>query len=69
MEYNINNENKVRIGDKLSDHRNVYVVKEMSYGNTHSQYADKVLVVCTKGPHKGRETWVSHQIATEFKGK
>ena len=68
VEYNLNNDNKVSIGDKLSDQKNVYVVKEMSYGNTHSQYADKVLVVCTKGPYKGREMWVSHQLATEFKG-
>jgi hypothetical protein len=69
MEYNINNENKVRIGDELSDDKNKYVVIDASYGNTHSQYADKVLVVCEKGPYKGREMWISHQLATEFKGE
>ena len=67
MEYNLNQENKLRIGDKLKDDKNQYVVVEMDYSNTHSQYASKVMVHCVKGPHKGRQMWIDHYLASQYK--
>ena len=69
MEYNINNENKLRIGDTLNDEKNTYVVRDVSYGNTHSQYASHVKAECLSGPNKGRSMWIDHYLATAYKDK
>ena len=67
-EYNINNENKLSVGDKLKDDKNKYVVTKMIYHpNQHSQYASEVVVECVSGPHKGRTATISHELAKEFK--
>ena len=68
-EYNINNENKLTVGDKLKDQvGNHYVVVDMKYPPlSHSQYASEVLVECLKGKHKGRTMWVDHYLATGYK--
>ena len=67
MEYNVNNENKLGVGDTLTDNNNKYVVREVSYGNTHSQYASHVKVECISGPNKGRVMWLNHYLATNYK--
>lgn len=68
IKYNVNNENKLTVGDKLADRNgNKYVVFELGYGNTHSQYASQVRVECVAGPHKGRTMWVDHYLASEYK--
>ena len=70
MEYNINNENKLRVGDTLSDKAgNKFIVIDQQHNNTHSQYASELLVECYGGPRNGQVTWVPHQIATQYKDK
>lgn len=67
MEYNVNNQNKLRVGDKLKDDKNQYIVVDMEWKNTHSQYASSVKVECIKGPHKGRSTWIDHYLASQYR--
>ena len=67
MEYNLNQESKLRVGDKLMDDKNHYVVVDMEWKNTHSQYASAVKVECIKGPNKGRSMWIDHYLATTFR--
>jgi len=70
MEYNINNENKLRVGDTLSDKAgNKYIVIDQQHNNTHSQYASDLLIACYSGHRDGQVTWVPHQIATQYKDK
>ena len=70
MEYNINNENKLRVGDTLSDKAgNKYIVIKQQHNNTHSQYASELLIECYGGPRNGQVKWVPHQIATQYKDK
>ena len=68
-EYNINNENKLTVGDKLKDQMgNHYLVVDMRHEPlSHSQYASEVLVECLKGKNKGRTMWVDHYLATQYK--
>ena len=67
MEYHVNNENKLRVGDILKDDKNKYVVRDVSFGNTHSQYASHVKAECMSGPHEGRSMWIDHHLATKYK--
>ena len=70
MEYNINNENKLRVGDTLSDKAgNKFIVIDQQHNNTHSQYASELLIECYGGPRKCQVKWVPHQIATQYKDK
>jgi len=70
MEYNISKETALVVGDKLSDAaRNKYVVVDLQWKNTHSQYASEVLLECYKGPRKGESKWVPHQFAIPHKEK
>lgn len=67
-EYNINNENKLSVGDKLSDGKNSFVVTKMVYHPLqHSQYASEVEVECVKGPRKGAKFTCDHYVATSYK--
>lgn len=66
--YNLSNQTKLQAGDHLSDpDGNKYVVVDLEYGNSHSQYANKVLVNCYDGYNKGKERWVDHWIASGYK--
>ena len=67
MEYNVNMDNKLDVGDTLRDDNNMYVVVGTIFGNTHSQYASKVDVKCTSGPHRGRVMSIDHCLATQYK--
>ena len=68
-EYNINQENKLSVGDKLKDKSgNKYVVTALRYQTlSHSQYASDVYVECIKGKHGGRSIWVDHYLASTYK--
>ena len=67
-EYNINQQNKLSVGDKLSDGNNKFVVTRLiSYPNQHSQYASEVEVECVSGPRKGTVFTCDHYIATTYK--
>ena len=68
-EYNVNNENKLQVGDKLKDEAgNCYVVVQERYQPLgHSQYASDLLIECVKGNNKGRKIWVDHYLATLYK--
>lgn len=68
QEYNLTRETKLTVGDILKDQTgNKYVVVDMKYGNTHSQYASEVFVECIAGKNKGRSMWVDHYLASEYK--
>ena len=68
MEYNLNGDNKLMVGDKLKDGSgNHYVVVELRHANTHSQYASEVFVECFKGKHKGRSFWIDHYLASQYR--
>lgn len=70
MEYNISKETALVVGDKLSDAAgNKFVVRDLQWKNTHSQYASLVLIECYEGPRKSQVRWVSHQLAIEYKDK
>jgi hypothetical protein len=67
-EYNINQENKLSVGDELKDKKNQYVVTRLIYYSyQHSQYAEDVELECLKGPHKGRTIILSHELAKGYK--
>jgi hypothetical protein len=67
-EYNITKESALSVGDKLSDASgNKFVVVDLQWKNTHSQYASEVLIECYQGPREGQVKWVSHQLAIEYK--
>ena len=68
MEYNLNRENKLVIGDILKDPAgNEYIVADLKHANTHSQYASEVFVKCLKGKHKGRSFWTDHFLASQYR--
>jgi hypothetical protein len=68
VEYNLTRETKLIVGDMLKDAAgNKYVVVDLRYSNTHSQYASEVFVECISGNHKGRFMWVDHYLASEYK--
>ena len=70
MNYNISKETALVAGDKLSDAAgNKFVVVDLQWKNTHSQYASEVLLECVGGPRKGQVKWVPHQFAIQYKGK
>ena len=70
MEYNINMDNKLTIGDTMSDRAgNKYIVIDQLHNNTHSQYASELLIECYGGPRAGECKWVPHQFAIQFKDK
>ena len=67
-EYNINQENKLSVGDILRDGLSKFVVTKLIYSpNQHSQYAEYVEVECLAGAYKGQITTVSHELAKEYK--
>jgi hypothetical protein len=68
MEYHVNNENKLTVGDLLADPAgNKYIVRDTKWDNTHSQYSSKVLAECYAGPNVGKSRWVDHFLATQYK--
>ncbi len=68
MDYNISKETALVVGDKLSDAAgNKFVVVDLEWKNTHSQYASEVLIEYLNGPRKGQTKWVPHQFAIQFK--
>jgi hypothetical protein len=70
MNYNISKETALVAGDKLSDKAgNKFVVVDLQWKNTHSQYASEVLLECYAGPRKGQVRWVSHELAIQYKDK
>jgi hypothetical protein len=69
-EYNINMDNKLTVGDTLSDASgNKFIVIDQQYKNTHSQYASELLIECYGGPRNGQVKWVPHQFAIQYKDK
>ena len=70
MEYNINMDNKLSIGDTMSDKAgNKFIVIDQQHNNTHSQYASELLVECYGGPRTGECKWLPHQFAIQYKDK
>jgi hypothetical protein len=70
MNYNISKETALVAGDNLSDAAgNKFVVVDLQWKNTHSQYASEVLIECVDGPRKGQVKWVPHQFAIQYKDK
>lgn len=70
MNYNVSKETALVAGDKLSDASgNKFVVVDLQWKNTHSQYASEVLIECTEGPRLGQVKWVPHQFAIQYKDK
>ena len=70
MNYNVSKETALVAGDKLSDKAgNKFVVVELQWKNTHSQYASEVLIECIEGPRVGQVKWVPHQFAIRYKDK
>ena len=68
MEYHLTRETKLIVGDILKDKTgNKYVVVDLRYCNTHSQYASDVLVECIAGKNKGRSMWIGHYLASQYK--
>lgn len=68
MDYNINKETKLEVGDKLSDPAgNHFVVVAKRYNGTYSQYALEVMLDCVSGPRVGVVRWVSHWLAIGYK--
>jgi hypothetical protein len=67
-EYNVNQQNKLSVGDKLSDGKNSFIVTRLIYSQySHSQYASEVEVECVKGPRKGTKFTCDHYVATSYK--
>lgn len=70
MNYNISKETALVAGDKLSDAAgNEFIVRDLQWKNTHSQYASLVLIECVEGSRKGQVRWVSHELAIPHKDK
>ncbi len=70
MDYNINTDNKLRVGDTMSDAAgNKFIVIDQQHNNTHSQYASELLIECYGGPRNGQVKWVPHQFAIQYKYK
>lgn len=70
MNYNVSKETALVAGDKLSDASgNKFVVVDLQWKNTHSQYASEVLIECIEGPRVGQVKWVPHQFAIQYKDK
>jgi hypothetical protein len=70
MEYNINKDNKLNIGDTLSDKSgNKFTVIDQRHNNNHSQYASELLIECYGGPREGVCRWVPYQFAIQYKDK
>jgi len=70
MEYNINMDYKLSIGDTMSDKAgNKFIVIDQQHNNTHSQYASELLVECYGGPRTGECKWLPHQFAIQYKDK
>ena len=68
MEYNINMDNKLSVGDTMSDKAgNKFIVIAQEHRNTHSQYASELLIECYGGPREGQTKWVPHQFAIQYK--
>lgn len=68
MEYNLNNENRLVLGDTLKDPAgNEYIIADVRSANTHSQYASEVFVKCLKGKHTGRSFWTDHFLASQYR--
>jgi hypothetical protein len=68
MEYNINKDNKLSVGDLLSDKvGNKFIVIDQDWKNSHSQYASELLVECYAGPRTGECKWVPHQFAIQYR--
>lgn len=70
MNYNVSKETALVAGDKLSDASgNKFVVVDLQWKNTYSQYASEVLIECIEGPRVGQVKWVPHQFAIQYKDK
>jgi hypothetical protein len=70
MNYNVSKETALVAGDKLSDASgNKFVVRDLQWKNTHSQYASLVLIECIDGPRVGQVKWVPHQFAIQYKDR
>jgi hypothetical protein len=58
------------IGTMFRDlNENLYQIRDVNYGNSHSQYPGTYLCSCLEGENKGREMWVmrSTLLKTELK--
>jgi len=50
---------KFYIGTCFRDlNRNLYQIKDIRYGNSHSLYPSEYLCYCSEGDNKGREMWI-----------
>jgi hypothetical protein len=50
---------KFYIGTMFRDlNQNLYQIRDVKHGNSHSQYPSDYHVVCLEGHNKGREMWI-----------
>lgn len=50
---------KFYIGTTFRDmDQNLYQIRDVKHGNSHSQYPSDYLCACLEGNNKGREMWI-----------
>lgn len=57
------------VGTILKDKLNEYIIREVDYKNTHSQYPSQYLVECYSGPNTGKVRWIMRQTAEMYMEK
>jgi hypothetical protein len=68
MQDNTEKDMNLIVGTILKDKMNEYIIRDVDYKNTHSQYPSQYLIECYSGPNEGKVRWVSAAVAIQYQG-